>query len=111
MALSAQHIQELEKMLRVQHEKLTGVLTSLKEGDPASTVTRTTDNADAGTDAIESRELVEYEALERETSILLSRVEDALGRIKNGTYGVTDEGEEIPYERLLIDPTVTTTVR
>ncbi len=111
MALTAEQLTHLRGLLEEQRGKLQDVLASLTAGNPASTTTRTTDNADVGTEATESTELVEYETLQRETTILLDRVTAALARLDAGTYGVTDTGEDIPYERLLVDPTVTTTVR
>lgn len=111
MSLSSDQIQTLRVKLLEQQEKLSEVLASLKAGDPASEVTRTTDNADVGTEAIESSELVAYESLERETQIMLDRIQESLSAMDAGTYGVTEEGEEIPFERLLIDPTATTTVK
>lgn len=110
MSLTPQNIETLKKMLETQREKLEDVLTSLKNGDPSSNVTRTTDNADVGTEATESNELISYESLENETAILLERTTTALDRIEAGTYGVTQDGEDIPYERLLVDPTATTIV-
>lgn len=111
MSLSTTQIAQLNDRLVLQAEKLEDVLSSLKAGDPSSTVTRTTDNADVGTEATESNELVAYESLENETQILLDRTTAALARIADGTYGVTEEGIEIPFERLMVDPTATTIVR
>lgn len=110
MSLSTSQVNSLKTKLETQKSKLDDVLKSLINGDPSSTVTRTTDNADVGTEATESNELVEYEALENETQILLNRTNAALERIANGTYGVTDDGAEIPFERLEVDPTATTTI-
>ncbi len=111
MALTDTQLQQFKATLSAQYEKLQGVLTSLKNGDPSSDVTRTTDNADIGTEATESNELVAYESLENETTILLERTKAALDRIEAGTYGVTDDGVEIPYERLMVEPTATTTIQ
>lgn len=111
MSLSQTQIQEFKTTLLEQQTKLTDVLASLKAGDPASDENRANDNADIGTEATESNDLVAYESLEHETQILLDRTNAALERIEQGTYGVTSEGESIPYERLLIDPTATTVVK
>lgn len=111
MALTSDQIHTLKEILDEQKTKLEDVMRSLKEGDPASDTSRTINNADAGTDARESSDLVEYESLERETEILLNATNEALGRMDAGSYGVTAEGEEIPYERLLVDPTATTTIK
>lgn len=109
MHLTAEQINRLDLLLATQEEKLKGVLASLVAADPAMTGDRSND-ADLGTEAIESLELDTYESLERETRILLERTVDARARIQAGTYGVTASGEAIPFERLLIDPTVTTIV-
>lgn len=111
MTLNQTQIQDLKKQLLEQQEKLQDVLQSLKAGDPASDTDRPNDNADVGTEATESNELVMYESLERETQNMLDRISAALERMEQGTYGVTDEGEEIPFERLSIDPTATTIVK
>jgi RNA polymerase-binding transcription factor DksA len=111
MALSSDQLQTLRKQLELQKTKLEDVLQSLKAGDPASDSSRTINNADAGTDAIESSELVEYASLERETQLLLSATKDALVKMDEGTYGVTADGEEIPFERLQVDPTASTIVK
>lgn len=110
MALSSSQLEQLHGMLKEQHMRLTNVLESLKAGDPASNPERTNDNADIGNEATESSQLVEYESLERETQILLDRTQVALDRIEAGSYGTTEDGTEIPFQRLMIDPTATTTV-
>lgn len=110
MALSSSQLEQLHGMLKEQHMRLTNVLESLKAGDPASNPERTNDNADIGNEATESSQLVEYESLERETQILLDRTQVALDRIEAGNYGTTEDGTEIPFQRLMIDPTATTTV-
>jgi DnaK suppressor protein len=111
MTLSQTQIQGLKTQLLEQQAKLQDVLRSLKAGDPASDVNRPNDNADIGTEATESNDLVAYESLEHETQIMLDRIQGALERMEQGTYGVTDEGDEIPFERLSIDPTATTIVK
>ncbi len=111
MALTTDQVQTLKEKLEVQKGKLEDVLRSLVNGDPSRNDTRTTDNADVGTEATESNELVMYESLEAETKILLERTTDALARIDQGTYGITEDGEDIPFERLEVEPTATTTVR
>lgn len=111
MALTADQITILRKKLIEQQKELTDVLTSLKAQDPALSPDRVNDNADIGTDASEDVALVEFESLEQKTQILLTRTTDALKRMEQGTYGTTDDGEEIPFERLMVDPTVTTVLK
>jgi RNA polymerase-binding transcription factor DksA len=40
----------------------------------------------------------------------LQEVEQALGRMEQGKYGITDEGKEIPEKRLRANPAATTLV-
>ena len=110
MHLSPSQLQTLKDKLEDQQQKLRDVLSSLERTDPANDEDRSSDNADVGTEATESEELVRHESLERETEIMLKRTEEALANITTGTYGHTSDGREIPYERLLIDPSVTTLV-
>lgn len=110
MHLSSSQLQTLREKLEDQQQKLRGVLSSLEKTDPANDEDRSSDNADVGTEATESEELVRHESLEHETEVMLKRTEQALVAIENGTYGHTADGRDIPYERLLIDPSVTTLV-
>ncbi|MEP7167593.1 MAG: hypothetical protein ABI758_06495 [Candidatus Woesebacteria bacterium] len=111
MTLTNDQTQQIKKQLLEQQTKLQDVLASLKAGDPASDTERGTNNADVGTEATESNDLVAYESLEHETQIMLDRVNASLERIESGTYGTTAEGDIIPFERLTIDPTATTIVK
>jgi RNA polymerase-binding transcription factor DksA len=110
MALTQQHIEQLHKKLLEEQKKLHSVMESFVVSDPVNDTDRLDDNADVGTDARESEELVRHESLERETKIMIDKTEAALKRIKEGTYGKTADGREIPYERLLVDPTADTLV-
>lgn len=108
--ITQQQQEELRQKLMVSQQKLKSVLADLLKTDPVNDPDRVDDNADVGTDAIESNELIRHESLEKETTIMLDRIEGALKRMDDGTYGHTSEGQDIPYERLLIDPTITTVV-
>lgn len=58
-------------------------------------------------------EMEDYQSLAAITASAkerLAEIEDALGRIQAGIYGVTDEGEEIPGNRLRANPAATTLV-
>lgn len=111
MHLSSAEVSTLKGKLEQQKEKLRDVLSSLEKTDPARDTERFNENADTGDDATEGRELERHESLQKETMILLTRVEEALSRINDGSYGVTLEGEAIPFERLMADPTATTLVK
>ncbi len=111
MALNKDQKETLRKMLLEQKAKLQSVLESLARGNPKQKTERVNDNADVGTEAMEDGESIENESLSRETWLLLQRTNQALEKIDEGTYGKTDEGQDIPYKRLLVDPTVTTLVQ
>lgn len=65
--------------------------------------------ADAGTDTFEEEKAL---ALEAHLQGILSKVEVALRRFEQGTYGICDEcGEPIPPERLEALPYATTCLR
>ena len=58
-------------------------------------------------------ELADYEALTAASSSASMRTEEveaALSRITAGTYGVTEEGVEIPENRLRANPAATTVI-
>ncbi len=110
MHLSGSQLQTLKGKLEEQQKKLRDVLSSLQNSDPANDEDRSSDNADVGTEATESGELVRHESLIHETEVMLERTEMALASMASGTYGHTADGKEIPFERLMIDPTATTLV-
>lgn len=111
MHLTDSQLSQLKKQLEESQMKLRSSLSSLEKTDPASDVDRLNENADTGDDATEDRELIRHESLQTEAGIMLKRVEEALSRIEDGSYGQTLDGEEIPFERLAVDPTVTTLVK
>lgn len=111
MHLNSTQLEKLKLQLLERQEKLRGTLSSLEKTNPVADADRLNENADVGDDATEDRELVRHESLQSETEIGLKRVEEALSRIEDGSYGHTLEGEAIPFERLSVDPTATTLVR
>lgn len=110
MHLSSTQLATLKGKLEEQQRKLRDVLASMESTDPTRDNERTSDNAESAAEATESTDLDRYESLERESRILLTRVEEALSRIDDGTYGHTADGKDIPFERLSVDPTATTLV-
>lgn len=110
MALTNDQLETLKKKLLEERQKLENVLVSLEEQSVVGDTDRVNDNADQGTDALEEENLIRNESLVAKTEVMLSRIRQALARIDAGTYGKTEDGTDIPYERLLIDPTATTTV-
>ncbi len=97
-------------MLLDQKAKLVGYKQDVDEENPIHDVDRLDDNASADTDASEEVSILNSEVLSSEASESLARVNDALKRMEKGTYGHTDDGTQIPVERLLADPTATTLV-
>ncbi len=110
MHLSPTQLATLKRKLEEQQKKLRDVLASLESTNPTRDDERISDNAESAAEATESTDLDRYESLERESRILLTRVEEALSRIEDGSYGHTADGKEIPLERLSVDPTATTLV-
>lgn len=110
MALTAQQLQTLRDKLAEQKRKLHSVLGMIDGSDPALDEARVDDNADIQNEAMEDQDLVRSESLRAEADIMLKRVMQSLEQMEKGTYGTTADGQEIPYERLLIDPTATTLV-
>jgi RNA polymerase-binding transcription factor DksA len=111
MSLNSAQLEQFRLQLEEQRTKLLSVVDDIEKTDPANDVDRIDDNADVAGDAKDDEELLRHESLRNEAGIMLNRVNQALERIANGTFGKTLEGEEIPVERLQIDPTATTLVR
>ncbi len=59
-------------------------------------------------------EVADFEAANATTEAIetrLKEVQKALKSIEKGTYGVTEDGEEIPEERLRANPAATTLIK
>lgn len=98
-------------MLLDQKAKLGELKQEIEAENPINDPDRLNDNASADTDATEEVSILESEVLTSEAGDSLARVNAALKRMEDGTYGHTDSGEAIPVERLLADPTATTLVQ
>jgi len=58
-------------------------------------------------------EIADYQATASASNAIIERlrnVQTALDRINDGTYGITDNGETIPEERLRANPAATTII-
>lgn len=97
-------------MLLQQKAKLGELRQEIDAENPIHDPDRLNDNASADTDATEEVSILSSEVLTSEAGDSLSRVNAALKRLEDGTYGHTQDGREIPVERLLADPTATTLV-
>ncbi len=79
---------------------------SLAKEDPFADTTRLNDNASDDTEAAEQFGHAQSAALGEETSGALARVQSAMKRVDDGTYGkCVSCGEMIDTDRLGIDPT------
>ncbi|MEI6690886.1 MAG: TraR/DksA C4-type zinc finger protein [bacterium] len=78
----------------------------LKAEDPFADISRLDDNADDGTEAAEQFGHDQSEAMNSQTTSMLSRVRGAMTRIEAGSYGQCVKcGNMIDTDRLGIDPT------
>lgn len=104
-------LQTLKQKLLERRTKLTGVKKVVDEANPVHSEDRLSNNASPDTDAREEVQILESEVVGSEVGDMLARVDAALDRMEKGIYGLTQDGKEIPIERLLVDPTATTLVQ
>jgi len=79
---------------------------SLAKEDPFADTSRLNDNASDDTEAAEQNGHAQAVTLSEETSDSLKRVQQAMKRVDDGTYGKCVKcGEMIDTDRLGIDPT------
>lgn len=100
----------LKNMLMKKRAKLSNVRDENAQESPALDDTRADNNA-TDTDAREEVQLLHTEVVGGEVDEMLARIDAALDRIAQGTYGLTADGQEIPVARLLVDPTATSLVK
>lgn len=99
-------LQKIQDHLQKEKHKVNATMQSLKDQDPFTDPDRLNDNAASDTDAKEEISHERMEALEKELHIHMSEIEEALIRIKNGTYGkCLSCGKLIDSNRLAIKPT------
>ncbi len=103
--LSDSQLQELKATLLGELGKLEKTIEVLEEQDPFKNPEHVLDNAAIDTDV---REQLGHETVEAEVKALrqkLERVENALRKMENGTYGFDEQtNEPIPFERLQVVP-------
>jgi len=107
-----------KKLLEEEKAKLLKELATVGQKDTASTngweakEDLDSDSADENETADEMEELGENEAIVSKLAPQLNQVEQALEKIKNGTYGKCDVcGEEISDARLKANPAALTCIK
>lgn len=99
-------LSEIKKHLIKEKGKIGEHLTSLKSQDPFADPDRLNDNAASDTDAKEEISHERMEALEKELKLHMQEIEEALKRIKVGSYGKCITcSKMIDTDRLAIKPT------
>lgn len=113
--MRAQHISEsdllkLKAKLLEEKKRVVRLRSVLDSQSPVHDTDRLNDNAASDAEASEENRMITSQVMSEETSQMLKKIEDALKRIEEGTYGMTADGKPIPVERLMADPTATTLV-
>jgi RNA polymerase-binding transcription factor DksA len=99
-------LKRIQENLHHEKHKITSTISSLRSQDPFSDPERLNDNAASDTDAKEEISHERMEALEKELKRRMTDIEEALVRIKKGTYGRCLSCKKmIEKERLAINPT------
>jgi len=104
-------LQQLKQKLLESKAKLLEVRKDVDAENPIHDEDRVDDNASPDTDAREELQIFRSEVVGTEVGDMLARIDAALDQIEKGTYGHTEDGKEIPVERLLADPTAATLVQ
>lgn len=108
MSYSQTVLDHIKKQLSEEKERQTGVLSSLVAQDPFSNPDRLNDNAASDTEANEESSHERMEALEKTVRSAIEDIDEALGRIEKGTYGVCRScHKHIDEQRLSVKPTAT----
>lgn len=99
---------ELKKHLESEKKRVQARIDELSVQDPFSDPDRTNDNAASDMEASEESNHDRVAALIEEQKSQMVSIDNALGRIENGTYGFcTVCGNMIDTDRLSIVPTAT----
>lgn len=103
--LSKEQLAQLQQKLEAKLAHLTQFKLGFDQANPVNDPNRTIDNSEAGDEALEDHSIIENDALSDEAKAMITEVQDALDRIKNGTYGIDpDTGAEISFARLNLVP-------
>lgn len=99
-------LDQINEHLESEKEKIKTTLSSLKLQDPFSDPDRLVDNAASDTEANEESSHERMEALEKELRLHLEEIEEALVKLKKGSYGKCRNcGKLIDTDRLAVKPT------
>lgn len=99
-------LKNIRDHLTKEHKRVDKTLSSLRSQDPFSDPDRLMDNAASDTEAKEESSHERFEALEKEMKMHKMEIEEALSRIKKGTYGKCVSCHRvIDAHRLRIKPT------
>ncbi|RMG42647.1 MAG: TraR/DksA family transcriptional regulator [Candidatus Dadabacteria bacterium] len=108
MPLKKKQLEELKQMLLDERKKIIEHLYKLKNESELEISDIGGDNADIATLEISQKAFHKLGSRERK---LLKKIDHALAKFENGTYGICElTGEEIPYERLKARPVAQYTV-
>jgi len=104
--LTPAEIREFEAMLKAKRNEILGNVTSMESEalrrDRSDLSNMPIHMADVGTDNSEIENIIGLMSSERK---ILMEIDDALGRIEEGTYGICEgNGEQIPKARLTAIP-------
>ena len=103
--LTKEQTSQLKEKLEAKLAQLTQYKLSFDQANPVNALGRVIDNSESGDEALEDHSIVENDALSDETKAMISDVQDALDRMKNGSYGIDPEtGDTIPFARLSLVP-------
>jgi len=99
-------LEKISSYLLTEKTRVGKRLSSIKAQDPFSDPDRLIDNAASDTEAKEEASHERMEALEKELRRHMMEIEEALKRVKKGTYGkCLSCGKMIDTDRLAIKPT------
>ncbi len=109
MSISTEQYSELRTRLMAERERLTREVHDLQREGVEMTQDLADEDRSYGNhmadDASDTFEQERQAALQRNLETVLNEVNDALGRMDEGTYGTcVDCGKEIPFERLEARP-------
>lgn len=104
--LKKKELQELEKLLLEEREKIIAHLKKLSASQEIlDSNPNAGDSADVANLEVTQNNLTKIGSREMN---LVKKIDESLQKIKDGTYGLCEEcGEPIPYKRLLVRPVAT----